>query len=365
MIGTRGFPGQRGGAERVLESVCPRLVADGRVEVSVYCPDWLDHDGDDYRGVSLARVGGLRTKYADTFSRSLLATLRELRSDTHIVHYHSIGSGTLAFLPRLFRKRVVVTVHALDWQRSKWSGLGKWYLRMAEWASMRFPHQTLAVSQELKDDLERRYGREVVYIPNGAEPREERPIDDIAQFGLEQDRFVLFVGRLVPEKGVHLLIDAFRALPEELGLKLAIAGPSWYEPDYVETLESMAGDDERVVFLGEADDDRLAELYSNCSVFVLPSDVEGMSLSLLDAMAYGSAIVTSSIPQNANLVADAGVVFEAGDADDLHRRLHDVVSDEQRRDALRVSSRARAGGEHDWDKIADRWVDAFAELLDR
>ncbi len=365
MIGSRGFPGQRAGIERVLESICPRLVASGKARVRVWCPTWLDYAGNTYRGVELKRANGLRTKYGDTFTRSLRATLGELVSDSDIVHYHAIGSAPLALLPRLFRKRVVLTVHALDWQRSKWSGAGKLYLRFAEWASVRVPHLTLAVSQELKDDLEQRHGRAVSYIANGAEPRSQAPVDDIAQFGLGRRDFLLFVGRLVPEKGVHLLIEAFRRLPTDLDLRLAIAGPAWYESDYDQRLHELAGEDDRVVFLGEADDERLAELYSNCQVFVLPSDVEGMSLSMLDALAYGSAIVTSSIPPNANLVGDAGVVFDAGDVDALEAALLAVVSDDQQAEKLRARALARAGGEFDWDRITDQWLDAYEGVLDR
>ncbi len=365
-IGSRGFPGQRAGVERVLESVCPRLVATGRIDMRVYCPDWLEYEGDTYEGVELCRVGGFRTKYGDTITRSLLATLKELRSDSDIVHYHSVGSAPFAILPRLFGKRVALTVHALDWQRSKWSGVGKWYLRFAEWTSMHFPHTTLVVSQELKDNLERRYrGRTVTFIPNGAEQHEERPIDEIAQFGLEAGKFILFVGRLVPEKGAHLLVEAFHRLPREHDLKLAIVGPAWYEADYTQSLHELAGDDDRIVFVGEADDDRLAELYSNCASFVLPSDVEGMSLSLLDAMAYGTAIVTSSIPQNANLVADAGLIFDAGDVDALHESLHRVVSNPALAERLRVAASERAArDEFDWDRIAWQWIRAYDDLVD-
>ncbi len=362
MIGSRGFPGQRAGAERVLESVCPRLVAQGDVDVRVYCPQWLEYGEPSYRGVTLTRVGGLRTKYGDTFTRSLLATLHELRSGGDVVHYHSIGSAPLALLPRLAGKRVVVTVHALDWQRSKWNGVGKWYLRFAEWASLRFPHRTVAVSEALRDDLQARHGRPVTYIANGAEPRHHRAVDDIAQFGLEANKYVLFVGRLVPEKGTHLLIEAFRRLPPELGLKLAIAGPAWYESDYDRRLRQLADGDDRVVFLGEADDDRLAELYSNCAAYVLPSDVEGMSLSLLDALAYGAPIVTSSIPPNADLVGEAGAIFEAGNADALHDALHEVLTEPILAEKLRAAALARAGGDFDWDRIAPQWATVYHDL---
>ena len=363
MIGSRGFPGQTGGVERVLEAVGPRLVAKGRARVRVHCANWLEYEGDEYRGVQLHRVGGLRTKYGDTLTRSLLATLRELRSDSDVVHYHSVGSAPLALLPRLFGKKVVVTVHALDSQRSRWNLLGRTFLRFGEWASVRFPHQTVVVGQELKEHLEDAYNRPVTYIPNGAEEREHQPARLIFDHDLEPGRYMLFLARLVPEKGVHTLIEAFRRLPSDDGFKLAIAGPPWYESEYNRQLHELAADDPRVVFLGEVDGLLLEELYSNCFAFVLPSEVEGMSLSLLDALAFGCCIVTSSIPPNARLVEDVGLTFETSDVDSLEQRLREVIADRELVDTLRAAATVR-GRRYSWDTIADEWADMYDAVLE-
>lgn len=362
MIGSRGFPGQPGGVERVLEAVCPRLVGTERAEVSVYCASWLDHEGDRYQGVHLKRVKGLRTKYGDTITRSVIATLRELIGGSDIVHYHSVGSAPLALLPRLFRKRVVVTVHALDSQRSKWNSIGRRFLRFGEWASVRFPHVTVAVGQDIKDYLEREYGRPVVFIPNGAEKQVRVEATTLEERGLVPGKFVLFVGRMVPEKGVHHLIEAFRALPDGVDTQLALTGPIWYETEYHSTLMSLIDDDPRIRFVGQADDALLAELYSTCACFVLPSDVEGMSLSMLDALAFGAPIVTSSIAPNTNLVEDAALVFPAGDANGLRECLEDVLTDPALAADLRDRARERSKF-FDWDAIADAWADQYDELM--
>lgn len=365
MIGSRGFPGQGGGVERVLESVTPRLVRSGRARVWVYCADYVEYPADDFHGVELRRLPSVRTKYGDTFTRSLLATLRELRSDADVVHFHSIGSAPLALLPRLFGRRVVVTVHALDWQRSKWNSVGKAFLRMGEWAAMRFPHETLVVSEELKADLEARHGRPVTYITNGAEPRTSVAADIIRdRWGLEPDSYVLFLGRLVPEKGAHVLIEAFARL-DDPDLKLVIAGPAWYEGTYNEELRAMAAADPRVVFTGEVDEPPLQELYSNCKAFVLPSDIEGMSLALLDALAFGCATVCSDIPENANLVADGALTFATGDAESLAKQLDRVVSDPSLAADLRAKAAARAADAFDWDRIAERWLEVYERVARR
>jgi glycosyltransferase involved in cell wall biosynthesis len=365
MIGSRGMPGQQGGVERVLESVCPRLVASRAVNVRVYCPSWMDHAGDEYRGVQLRRTPSVRTKHADTFTRSLLATLRELRGTSDVVHYHGIGSAPLALLPRLFGKKVVVTVHGLDWQRSKWRPAARRLLRLGEWASARFPHETIVVAKELQDHYRERYARDVTYIPNGAEHVASRPPEIIKTLGLRPGRFVLFAGRLVPEKGAHVLIEALRRLPPEADLQLAIAGPSWFEHEYDAELRRLADDDERVMFLGEAGPELMHELYAHCYAFVLPSEIEGMSLALLEALSAGCCTVTSSIPANAGVVGDAGLTFEAGDVDGLHEVLSRLVDDEPLVEDLRARAAARAAHEFDWDRIAAAWRDVYDRLLQR
>ena len=363
MIGSRGFPGQPGGVERVLEALCPRLVASGGADVTVYCANWLEHESDTFEGVHLRRVNGVRSKYGDTFSRSFFATMKQLIGGAEIIHYHSIGSAPLAILPRLFGKKVVVTVHALDWQRSKWNRLATTFLRFGEWASVRFPHRTTVVGADMKDYLDEAYGRDVQFIPNGAERKEHAEAVTLEDRGLTPGKYLLFVGRLVPEKGVHLLIEAFKALPPELDLQLALTGPVWYETEYQKQLETLIDGDERIHFVGQADDELLAELYSNCRCFVLPSDVEGMSLSLLDALAYGCPIVTSSIPPNTSLVQDAAEVFEAGDVDDLTAKLEAVVADDARSAELRLRAKERSRP-FEWDVVATQWAQLYGELAE-
>ncbi|MEM9747205.1 MAG: glycosyltransferase family 4 protein [Actinomycetota bacterium] len=363
MIGSRGLPEQAGGVERVLEAVCVRLVESGRAGVTVYCANWLEHDDEEYRGVRLRRVRGPETKYGDTLVRSMLATFREMFRGSDVVHYHSIGSAPLALLPRLTGKKVVVTVHALDWQRAKWNGLATKLLQFGEWAAVRFPHETIAVGQEIKEYLEERYDSEVTYIPNGAEKRVHvDPSPLIEDHGLRPGAYALFVGRLVPEKGVHLLVEAIRQLPD-LDAQVALVGPDWYELEYTAKLKEMIGDDERIKLVGTAGDELLAQLYSGCAVFVLPSDVEGMSLSMLDALAYGNAIVTSSIPPNRNLVGDAAVVFEAGNVDALRDALEEVFTQKGRMCELRKLAVERSK-DYDWDGISAQWADVYDRLVD-
>jgi glycosyltransferase involved in cell wall biosynthesis len=365
MIGSRGLPGQNGGVERVLESVCPRLVASHKANVRVYCATWLDHAGDDFRGVELRRTPSVRTKHADTFTRSLLATFHELRTSSDVVHYHGIGSAPLALLPRLFGKKVVVTVHGLDWQRSKWHPFAKRVLRLGEWASARFPHETIVVGKELQEYYREHYARDVTYIPNGAEVVTDRSSKLVEAAGLRPGRFVLFVGRLVQEKGAHVLIDAFRRLPRDVDLQLALVGPSWFDDGYAADLRTLAADDDRIRFLGVAGAEFVRELYGSCFAFVLPSEIEGMSLALLEALAARCCIVASSIHANTEVLGDAGLTFPANDSDALRDRLLQLVDEPLLAEELRDAAGKRAADEFDWDRIAAAWAEVYDRLVEQ
>lgn len=360
-VGSRGVPDGRGGVERVLEAVSPRL-ADRGIDTTVWC-SWNRSRPGSWRGVRLAYAPSVPSKHFDTFVRSALAVACECVRGSSVIHIHASGSAPLALIARLFGKKVVVTVHGADWKRRKWGRAGRWFLRFGEWAAVRFPHRTVAVSEGLARALEDAYGRPVDYIPNGVEDRRARPADRIGEFGLRGDDYLLYLARLVPEKQPHVLIEAFKALSDRHGMRLVIAGPAWHSADYSEHLRRLAGDDPDIVFTGEVDEELLEELYSNCAAFVLPSEVEGMSLSLLDAMAFGACTVSSDIPANVAVVADAGRSFRVGDAAHLASVLEELLDDPEQMKALRIAARTRITTDFTWDAVADRWVALYEELL--
>ena len=361
-IGSRGIPGHRGGVERVVEAVAPRLVRLGH-QVVVYCATWGSFREPIYQGVQLRYTRSVRSKHLDTFVRSLFAALRESVGRSDVVHFHASGTAPFALLPRLFGKAVVVTVHGLDWQRRKWGRFAQWFLQLAELAAVKLPHRTVVVSMELKRALEARYHCSVVYIPNGVEERRVRDPEKITRFGVGHRNYILYLGRLVPEKRCDVLIEAFRRLPNRAGFKLIVAGPTWHSASYVASLRSLAGDDPSIVFTGEVDEDTLEELYSNCYAYVLPSEVEGMSLSLLDAMAFGTCVIASDITANVEVIGSAGFLFVTGDVASLARQLEYVISDPTRPDACRRASKARMTEEFHWDAVTRQWDALYQELV--
>lgn len=295
-IGQRGVPASFGGIEHHVEQLGTRL-ADRGHRVTVFCRDnYVDRDRRWYKGMRLITLPVLATKHAEAISHSVLAATWALGpSPFDIVHLHALGPGLVSPLLRWgSTSKVVQTIHGLDNKRSKWSGGVQRILTTGEYLSAHVPDRTIVVADYLKDYYARTHGAHVHAIPNGVIPpaREGRDTVD-AQFGLDGRRYVLFVGRLVPEKAPDVLIQAFAEVPGDV--RLVIAGDSSFTDDYVTSLKRLAGEDPRVVFTGYVYGRTLAALYTNASLFVLPSRLEGLPLTLLEAASYGIPIVVSAI----------------------------------------------------------------------
>ncbi len=309
------------GIEAYYEEVGQRLAAMGH-EITIYCRSYFTPPLEDYHGVRLVRLPTFRTKHLETVLHTFLSTVHVLFSRCDIVHYHALGPALFSFVPRLFGKQTVVTVQGLDWQRKKWGRIASAVLRAGEKAAVRFPNQTMVVSRALERHYQALHGQPTVYVPNGTIIRERRPPVKLAQWGLQPDRYILFLGRFSPEKNCHLLIQAFEKI--DTPVKLVLAGGSSYTNNYEKDLRRHAGD--RVVLLGYVAGEDLDELLTNAMLFVLPSDLEGLSLALLDAMGAGVCVLTSDIPENLELVHDAGFTFQRGSVDDLERMLRLLIS---------------------------------------
>ncbi len=275
MIGQKGIPATYGGVERHVEELARRLGARGH-DVRVYCrPNYTPRDAV-VPDVHLVHLPSVPTKHLDAISHVALCTAHVLGTNAEIVHYHALGPSSLAWIPRLTGKRVVVTVHGLDWRREKWGRTASAFLRACEEAATRFPHATIVVSQTLRAHFLAR-GRAVHYVPNGT-PIPPPPGEEGARsLGLDPGRYVLFVGRLVPEKGLHLLLEAHRLHAPDW--TLAVAGEGHFTDDYVTRCRSAAG--ERVKFLGSVYGETLASLWAGAAIVVLPSSMEGLSIALL------------------------------------------------------------------------------------
>ena len=357
-IGGRGIGSAYSGIERYYEELGSRLAARGH-SVVAYCRPHFAPDVPVYRGLQVRRLPTVRAKHLETIVHSLLATFDVCFRRIDLVQFHALGSSPLAWIPRLAGKRTVVSVRGLDWQRAKWGHVARAYLRFCEWTSIHCPDATAVVSRTLQRHFESRFGRPVRYIPNGVAPTERRPPAAIGRWGLEARQYFLYAGRLSPEKGLDTLIEAHRALS---GPRLVLAGGSSYSDDYMEHLRAVAGDG--TVFTGFLTGDDLAEIYSNALAFVLPSRMEGLSVALLEALAYGLPVIASDIPENRELVDECGgYLFRLDDVADLRRLLQSVAGSP--RDALQVGERARrqVQARFDWDRIADETAEFYRGVM--
>jgi glycosyltransferase involved in cell wall biosynthesis len=305
-IGQRGVPAGEGGIERHVEELGARLAARGH-EVTVYCRrNYLSDRPAMHRGMRLRHLPTISTKSLDFIAHTALSTLLAMPGRPDIIHYHAIGSALVAPLPRVAsRSGIVLTVHGLDQDRAKWNGPGRVMLRVAAGLSASVPHATITVSQALADHYRDRYGREATYIPNGAPAAERRSPSRMAErLGLREGRYFLFVGRLVPEKRPDLLVRAFRRLPGDI--RLVIAGSSGFTDGYAASVAALAAADPRVVMAGGVYGEDLAELYSNAAAFVLPSSLEGLPITLLEAAAHSAPVIVSDIPPHVEVVGTDG-----------------------------------------------------------
>ncbi len=366
MIGQRGVPATFGGIEHHVEELGSRLAARGH-EVLVYCrTNYTQQRLRSYRGMRLLHLPTVSRKHLDAIVHSALATADAVRRGVDVVHYHAVGPGIPALLPRfLSPAKVVLTVHGLDAERAKWGAGARTVLRVAEWLSARVPDATIVVSRDLARHYRAQYRRSTWYVPNGVEEPPSRPPRRILErFGLRGGDFLLFVGRLVPEKAPDLLLEAFRSLPTDQ--RLVIAGGSSFTDDYVRSLRARADADTRVLMPGYVYGELLEELYANASAFVLPSSLEGLPLTLLEAAAHGTPVVVSDIPPHLEVVGGDGPghrVFRAGDPADLRRALTRVLDawPEERRGAQEL--RRRVLDAYRWDAAIEATESIYRSLL--
>jgi len=351
MIGQRGVPATFGGIEHHVEELGARLAARGH-EVIVYCrTNYAADRPPSFRGMRLRHLPTLSRKHLDAIVHSALSSVDAALRRVDVVHYHAVGPGIPAILPRyLSPSKVVLTVHGLDAERAKWGPAARAVLRTATWMSARVPDATIVVSRALAEHYRARYRRVTTYIPNGVErpgPHPPRLITE--RFGFRGGDYVLFVGRLVPEKAPDLLIRAFREIPTDH--RLVLAGGSSFTGDYVRSLQALAEDDPRVLMPGYMYGELLQELYANASAFVLPSLLEGLPLTLLEAASHGTPVVVSDIAPHLEVVGADGPghrVFPRGDRAALVRAL---------RLALDGGATERRGAEELRERVLDtyRW----------
>jgi len=349
-----------GGIEKFTEEIGLRLARKGH-EVIVYSMKHYGLSSSVYKGVCLKPVCALKLKIFEKMSAAFFASIDQAKEKkVDIIHYHAFGPAMFAFIPRLQGRKVVVQGHGLEWRRSRWGWLVKFFLKVTEILSVRFPHIVTSDSREQQKYVKERYGKDSICIPNGVNPPVIQQPDLIKIYGLEKDDYIFFASRLVKEKGVHYLIEAYKRL--KTSLKLVIAGDTLYETDYKKLLYNLVQDNRNIILTGSIRGRILEELFSNCYFFVLPSEVEGLSTVLLEAMSYGNCCLVSDIAENKEALNSFGYTFKSRDIKDLTQKMQYLIDNREAVNAVKGKAKEYVLENYSWDKIAKQCEDLYFKL---
>jgi glycosyltransferase involved in cell wall biosynthesis len=360
LLGSRNLPARHGGLERAVEELAAELVAHGHA-VTAYV-DRAEVQTSTHRGIAVVGCRALRTRHLHTLTQVVDSVPRAIRSDPDVIHFQGSGPGVLSVVTRRSAPSVV-TFQGLDWTRDKWGSTARQLFRVATRLSVKAPHAVVAVSRTLQRQLQDTYGREVHYIPNGV--RAARPVSPgpvLEELGLSERSYILFASRLVPEKGADTLIEAHELMSSQLPLVVAGGGAGSYESGFERKLRQRAGS--RVVFAGFRTGTALTELFTNAAAYVLPSTIEGLPISLLEAMSFGLPIVHSNIPESVEVTrGDAALTFEVGNAAQLARALDRLLEDHQLASELGARAVERVCSEYSWSDVMKSNLALYEHLV--
>jgi glycosyltransferase involved in cell wall biosynthesis len=371
VIGAKGLPAKQGGIEHHCEELYPRLVAQGH-SVDLFARSSYTDSAALYKysiqGVQVVSLPCLSVKGMDALLSSALGATAALGQHYDVIHFHALGPSLFTWLPRLGTSaKIVVTCHGLDWRRAKWSKASGELIRLGERAAVRFADRIIVVSQELRSYFKQTYNKEVTYIPNAPSSLGESDPDFAygKSLGLDPGRYIIFVGRLVPEKQPDLLIRAFQALKPP-GWKLVLVGGTSDTSDYTAKLTKIADNHPNIVLTGELGKPPLAQLLRQAGLFVLPSELEGLPLALLEAMHEGVPALASNIPIHQQLLAsERGLLFPVGELDSCVRSLDWAVGHPQELAAMAQNAQAYVRRDFNWDKIARETLRVYTNLAAR
>jgi glycosyltransferase involved in cell wall biosynthesis len=371
-IGQKGIPSQYGGIETHVEELATRLVRLGN-HVTVYTRPWYTpSDMDKFNGIDLVSLPSIHTKHLDAISHTFVSTIHAcLIERPDIIHFHGVGPSLLSWIPKILRPQAVIinTFHCIDREHAKWGAFARAALQLGEKACALLAHEVIAVSKTLVNYISVSYHKRVAYIPNGITPRRTATNDVvISPFGLKSFNYIAMVSRLVPHKGAHTLIDAWKlAREKEPGLlrdiKLAIVGGSAFTDKYVEQLHEQARGDNSIVFTDYQRGDVLKALFAGAKFIVHPSTSEGLPIAILEAMSFGKAVIASDIPENMEVIADYGIPFSTGNVSELSDKIIELVKDEYHAASLGHAAREFVESDYNWDDIARETQEIYEKRL--
>lgn len=358
ILGHKRIEEREGGVEIVVSELATRLVKKG-YEVDVYNrkgKNVLDSNAKqkvikEYNGAKVITIPTINQKGLEALIYSVIASIRVAFGKYDCIHYHAEGSCAMLWIPHLFRKRTVVTIHGLDWQRSKWGGFATKYIKFGEKIAVKYADEIIVLSENVKDYFKNTYNRDTTFIPNGVnKPEIKTPKIIKEKYNLDKENYILFLARIVPEKGLDYLIDAYKQIDTDK--KLVIAGGASHTNGYYESIKQKCEDDKTIILTGFVQGEELQELYSNCYLYCLPSDIEGMPISLLEAMSYGRNCLISNIEENTQITGQFATSFEKSNVEDLKKKLQECLDGQKRYNSKEISDYILS--KYNWDDVVEK-----------
>ena len=372
MIGHKRIPTRSGGVEVVVEELSTRMAEKGH-DVTVYNRRCNEEKIDSYRKVKVVEVKTFQRSSLNALVYSFFATLKCVFKKYDVIHFHAEGPCAMIPLAKLFRKKVVATIHGLDWQRSKWGGFASKYIMFGEKMAAKHADKVIVLSENVRRYFKETYGCDTLFIPNGISPVTREEPDIIArEFGLEKDSYILFLARITPEKGLDYLIDAYKSIDTEK--KLVVAGSINPETEYISSVLERAKGCDNIIFTDFVSGKTLSELFSNCYLYILPSDIEGMPLSLLEAVGYDAKVLVSDIAENIDCLDGYGNSFAHSDTGSLRDKLsfcleHSELKDCDFKPGVTPTEvrekRSELLAKYDWDNITDQTLDVYKSVQNK
>lgn len=360
MIGQKGIPITSGGIERHVEEI-GLLLNQKNINVIVYNRQgYANEKQKDYKGVKIITIPTIRIKGIEAVIYSFLASVHVVFSKCAIVHYHALGPSAMCWIPKLFGKKIVVTVHGLDWQREKWGKIGKFFLKKGEKRAVRYADEIIVVGKKLVHYFKKQYGRDTNFIPNGIRDMKTIENNELEKWNVKDKKYILFLARIVPEKGCHYLLEAFKKINQE-EITLVVAGGSGQTDSYYNSLKEQYSS-KKIIFIGEVGGRCIGQLYSNALLYVLPSDIEGLPISLLEAMSCGTCCLVSDIQENMDVIETSGkygYCFRAGEINDLKEKLEELMQREEGMRKIGFQSREHVLKKYKWENVVYRLINIY------
>jgi len=380
MIGQKGIPCTGGGIERNVEDLSVNIAALGHDVIAYTRPHYTDPARISYRGVTLVSLPSIHSKHLDAIVHTLICTFHAIIiQKVDIIHYHGVGPGLCAFIPRILAPhiRVVGTFHSEDWKHQKWSWFARLMLRMGAFMMAKCAHITIAISHAIQKRIERTTGKQAVYVPYGVNVRATTPsIRSLHPFGLNpRTPYILVASRFVRHKGIHEAIRAFIRLKESVApssklnaLKLVLAGGGAFTDSYLRELKRIAKGSKDIIFTGFQNGKTLDALFAHAALFISPSITEGRSIALLEALAWGTPVAVADITETREFMGSTDIKTRIG----IRFRAHHLPSmiDAMRYAATR-RSQARCMGQrgkdfvashYEWKKVAKTIDDLYVRI---